>query len=459
MIAEQEKSQTIVLEVRGAVENQSAQIESQQSTQAHEQMRALTQNLMERICEPSNLNEAVKRVRSNKGSPGIDGMSVYSLEGWLDINGQQLRRSLLEGQYRPQPVRAVEIPKPDGGVRELGIPTVIDRVVQQAILQVLSPLLDPTFSESSFGFRPRRSAHQALRAACEHVKAGYVYVVDLDIEKFFDRVNHDILMSRLAKRIDDKRLLRLIRWYLQAGMFKNGIALDREEGTPQGGPLSPLLANLLLDEFDKELEKRGHRFCRYADDCNIYVRSEQAGKRVMASLTEFLSKRLRLKVNQQKSAVAYAEERQFLGHRLLRGGKLGVAPKAIRKFKSRVREITSRHRGVKMERIIAELNLFTRGWLNYFRHAKITQLLRLLDGWIRRRLRCYRLVQCKRRYIVVRLLLKLGAEKSEAWNAVRSRPGPWRLSQKDVTRNALSCEWFTSLGLFSLSSKYAAFKA
>ncbi len=458
MIAEQ-KSQTISHEVRGEAGSQSAQIEEQQSPQAQEQMRALRQNLMEEICKDKNLNQAAYRVRSNKGSPGVDGMSVSELENWMKVNRSQLSRSLLEGTFRPHPVRAVEIPKPDGGVRELGIPTVIDRVVQQAILQVLTPILDPTFSESSYGFRPKRSAHHALSAACVYVKEGYTIVVDLDLEKFFDRVNHDILMSRLARRISDKRLLRLIRWYLQAGMFKNGIELAREEGTPQGGPLSPLLANLLLDELDKELEKRGHRFCRYADDCNIYVKSQQAGERVMQSVTEFLGKRLRLKVNKQKSAVAHVEERQFLGHRLLRGGRLGIAPKAIKKVKSRLREITSRHRGVKFESVIAELNAFVTGWVAYYRYALVRSLLRTLDSWIRQRLRCYRMVQCKRKRRRVDLLTSLGVHVRDAWFAARYCTSCWPLSQKPAVKLAMSDSWFSSIGLRSLVQRYDALRA
>jgi RNA-directed DNA polymerase len=386
-------------------------------------------------------------------------MSVSGLEDWMQINRSQLGRSLLEGIYRPQPVRAVEIPKPGGGVRELGIPTVIDRVVQQAILQVLTPILDPTFSESSYGFRPKRSAHQALSAACVYVKEGYTTVVDFDLEKFFDRVNHDILMSRLARRIGDMRLLRLIRWYLQAGMFKNGIELARDEGTPQGGPLSPLLANLLLDELDKELEKRGHRFCRYADDCNIYVRSQQAGERVMQSVTAFLEKRLRLKVNKHKSTVAHVEERQFLGHRLLRGGRLGIAPKAIKKVKARLREITGRHRGMKFEKVLAELNVFISGWVAYYRHALVRTLLRTLDSWIRQRLRCYKMVQCKRKRRRVELLTSLGVHVRDAWFAVRYCTSPWRLSQKPAVKIAMSDKWFSSIGLRSLVQKYDALRA
>ncbi len=458
MITDQKKRQVISHEVRGAARSQSAQIEEQQSTQAQEQMRALRQNLMERIVDLNNLNQAIKRVRSNKGSPGVDGMRVDELENWMKINQGSLSRLLLEGNYVPQPVRAVEIPKPGGGVRELGIPTVIDRVVQQAILQVLDPILDPTFSESSHGFRPRRSAHQALKVACSYVKEGYVYVVDLDLEKFFDRVNHDILMSRLASRIDDKRLLRLIRRYLQAGMFKNGIELTRDEGTPQGGPLSPLLANLLLDELDKELERRGHRFCRYADDCNIYVKSEQAGERVMRSVSEFLSNQLRLKVNKAKSSVAHVEARQFLGYRLLRGGRLGIASKSIKKVKDRLREITGRHRGVKLERMLDELNAFTIGWVTYYRHALVRKLLRELDSWIRRRLRCYRLVQCKRKLSMVRLLMSLGISKSEAWFAVRYGSSPWRLSAKPAVKIAMPDQWFSSLGVISLLQRYDALR-
>ncbi len=458
MITDQQKRQVISFEVRGEAGSQSAQIEEQQSTQVQEQMRALKQNLMERICEAKNVNQAVKKVISNKGSAGVDGMSVDKLKAWIKLNQLKLSQSLLDGSYRPQTVRSVAIPKPDGGVRELGIPTVIDRAVQQAILQVLSPLLEPTFSESSYGFRPRRSAHQALAAACAHVKQGHLYVVDLDLEKFFDRVNHDILMSRLATRISDKRLLKLVRLYLQAGMFKNGIELAREEGTPQGGPLSPLLANLLLDELDKELEKRGHRFCRYADDCNIYVKSEQAGHRVMDSITKFLEQHLRLKVNKAKSAVAHVEERQFLGHRLLRGGRLGIAPKAIKKVKSRLREITGRHRGVKFERMLDELNSFTIGWVNYYRHALVRTLLTELDHWIKRRLRCYRLVQCKRKLAVVNLLVKLGTEKSEAWFAVKYGSSHWRLSQKRGVVHAMTNAWFTSLGYRSLVQRYDALR-
>ena len=287
----------------------------------------MTRHLMEEVTGSANLNRAYRRVKANDGAAGVDGMDVSELRAWIADNRERLIASLLDGSYRPQPVRGVQIPKPGGGMRQLGIPTVVDRLVQQAIAQVLEPRLDPTFSGSSFGFRPGRGAHDALRQARGYVADGYEVVVDLDLEKFFDRVNHDILMSRLARRIGDTRLLRIVRRFLQAGMMADGVCCERQEGTPQGGPLSPLLANLLLDELDQELERRGHRFCRYADDCNIYVRSQAAGERVMASVTAFLESRLRLKVNQQKSAVAPVGERQFLGHRLGRGGTLGIGRK------------------------------------------------------------------------------------------------------------------------------------
>ena len=322
---------------------------------------------MEEVVETGNLNRAYQRVKANKGAPGVDGMTVDDLGGWLVEHREELMASLLEGSHQPEPVRGVEIPKPGGGMRQLGIPTVVDRLVQQAILQVLEPLLDPTFSEWSYGFRPGRNAHQALRQAQEYVADGREIVVDLDLEKFFDRVNHDILMSRLGRRVADKRLLGMVRRFLEAGMMQKGVCIKRHEGTPQGGPLSPLLSNLLLDDLDKELERRGHRFCRYADDCNIYVGSQAAGERVMASVSAFLERKLRLRVNREKSAVAPVWERRFLGHRLLSGGRLGLAPESLKRVKARFRRITRRNRGISLEGMVHELNSFLTGWVTYFR--------------------------------------------------------------------------------------------
>ena len=298
--------------------------------------RALTSQLMEQVVEPDNLNQAYARVLANKGSPGVDGMGVDQLADWVRRHKQAFITSLLDGSYQPQPVRGVSIPKPGGGERQLGIPTVTDRLVQQAFLQVLTPILDPTFSPSSYGFRPGKSAQDALAAAKGHVAEGHTTVVDIDLEKFFDRVNHDVLMNRLGRHVGDKRMLRIIGRFLRAGLMQNGVCMEREEGTPQGGPLSPLLANLMLDDLDKELEKRGHRFCRYADDCNIYVQSIKAGERVMASVTKLLEDKLHLRVNRLKSAVAHVRERKFLGHRLLSGGRLGIAPQSLKRARERL---------------------------------------------------------------------------------------------------------------------------
>lgn len=312
-------------------------IEEFPSTTAKDRQRALTACLMEQVCRPANLNRAYQRVKSNKGSPGVDGMTVGQLGEWLKTHGQQLVTGLLDGSHQPQPVRGVQIPKPGGkGVRQLGIPTVVDRLVQQAMLQVLDPILDPTFSASSYGFRAGRGAHQALRKAKEYIAGGRDIVVDIDLEKFFDKVNHDILMARLGRWVGDKRMLKIIGRFLRAGLMQNGVCVSREEGTPQGGPLSPLLANLLLDDLDKELEERGHKFCRYADDCNIYVQSEAAGERVLSSVTRFLEGKLKLRVNRDKSAVAPVVERKFLGHRLLPGGRLGIAPQSLERARERL---------------------------------------------------------------------------------------------------------------------------
>lgn len=431
-------------------------IEEWQASTASDRKRALSpyRYLMEAICDRENLNRAYKRVKANRGAAGVDGMTVGELLAWVAEHRDELIASLLDGTYQPQPVRGVQIPKPGGGVRQLGIPTVVDRLIQQAILQVLNQLLDPTFSDSSYGFRPRRSAHDALKQAQEYVVQGRVIVVDMDLEKFFDRVNHDILMARLARRVGDKRLLAIIRRFLEAGMMQHGVCVARHEGTPQGGPLSPLLANLLLDDLDKELERRGHRFCRYADDCNIYVRSKAAGERVLASITAFLEGKLHLKVNHQKSAVAFTWERKFLGHRLLAGGKLGIAPASLKRAKARVRQITRRNRGISLDRMIRELNSFLTGWVTYFRHAACRETLRHLESWIRRKLRCVRLKQRKRAKSIADFLHSLGVPKWRTWTTAACGKGWWRMALSPAAHEAMTPAWFTDQGLVSLTDRY-----
>jgi RNA-directed DNA polymerase len=430
--------------------------EEPQARTAWDHERALTQHLMEAVSGAANLDRAYKRVKGNGGAPGVDGMTVDALRDWIAANRERLTAGLLDGSYKPRPVRGVSIPKPGGGERQLGIPTVVDRLVQQAITQVLDPILDPTFSASSFGFRPGRSAHDALRQAQGYVADGYEIVVDLDLEKFFDRVNHDILMARLARRIGDKRLLHIVRRFLQAGMMVNGVCNDRQEGTPQGGPLSPLLSNLLLDDLDKELERRGHRFCRYADDCNIYVRSQAAGERVMASVTAFLEGKLRLKVNQHKSAVAPVGERQFLGHRLGKRGVLGIGRKSLNRAKDRLREATRRNRGISLERMVAEANRFIVGWVTYYRNARCRSTLLDLDGWLRRKVRCVRIKQCKSPSTLAAFLLKQGVRERPARQLASSGKGWWRLSNSEQAKRAMPIEWFDNLGLVSLAGHHAA---
>ncbi|HSU66049.1 MAG TPA: group II intron reverse transcriptase/maturase [Tepidisphaeraceae bacterium] len=429
----------------------------------------MTAHLMEQVCEPANLNRAYARVTANKGSPGADGMTVGQLGGWIKRHKQTFVASLLDGSYKPQPVRGVQIPKPGGkGMRQLGIPTVPDRLVQQAMLQVLEAILDPTFSASSYGFRPGRGAHDALAAARQYVADGRTIVVDIDLEKFFDKVNHDILMARLGRWVGDKRMLRIIGRFLRAGLMQDGagfaspgagfaspgVCLRREEGTPQGGPLSPLLANLLLDDLDKELERRGHRFCRYADDCNIYVQSKAAGDRVLSSVTGFLEKKLRLRVNRDKSAVAFITERKFLGHRLLPGGGLGIAPQSLQRAKERIRQITRRNRGVSLADVIGELNQFLTGWVAYFRHAACKSHLQRMDEWIRRKLRCLRLKQRKRTCSIAEFLHQLGVPKWRAWIGALSGKGWWRQSGSPPAMEGMNLAWFDSLGLENLVQRY-----
>jgi len=395
--------------------------ESLTAKRAHESP-ALPEQVMEEVCERENCLRALKRVKANKGSPGIDGMRVGELPGYLKQHWPRLREQLLRGAYRPQPVRRVEIAKPDGGVRKLGIPTVLDRFIQQAVMQVLGGKWDATFSEHSHGFRPQRSAHQAVAKAQQYIAEGNRWVVDLDLEKFFDRVNHDRLMAAIARRVTDKRMLKLIRAFLESGVMENGLVSPVDEGTPQGGPLSPLLSNLVLDELDRELERRQHRFVRYADDCNIYVASERAGKRVMHSVTSFIRRRLKLQVNGAKSAVARPQERKFLGFSFTQRGKRRIAPKALLRCKHKVRELTRRTRGISLEQMTKELASYLQGWKGYFGYNQTPSVLEELDQWIRRRLR------------------------SVIWKQ-RKRRSSWRLANSPALSVPFPIAYFDSLGL------------
>jgi len=418
----------------------------------------LNLDLMERICDSANLNQAYRKVKTNRGAPGVDGITIERVNSYIHEHREEIVQSLLEGSYKPNMIRGVQIPKVDGSKRQLGIPTVLDRVIQQAILQILEPIFEPKFSDSSYGFRPKRSALMALAKAKEYVQSGYKYVVDMDLDKFFDRVNHDILMERLSRHIGDKRLLRIIRRYLEAGLLQDGIKIRRELGMPQGGNLSPLLSNILLDELDKELEKRGHKFCRYADDCNIYVKSQKAGERILHSVTNFLSKRLKLKVNETKSAVALAKERKFLGYSFKSDGDLRVARQSLDKFKKRIRELTKRNRGRNLESIIAELNRYLNGWISYFRLSASIKVFRDMDSWIRRKLRCYRLKQRKRTYPIYKYMIQLGVSVQKAWKLAKSSKGWWRMSHNPIIHQAMPNSWFEELGLVSLENKVIKFR-
>ena len=419
---------------------------------------ATAERLMERVVETENVREALRRVRANRGAPGVDGMTVRRLTGHLRKHWPAIREQLLSGTYQPQPVKRVEIPKPGGGVRVLGIPTVLDRFVQQAILQVLQPEWDATFSDYSFGFRPKRSAHQAVAQAQKYLGEGHDWVVDVDLEQFFDRVNHDMLMGRVAKRVADKRLLRLLRGFLNAGMMIGGVVLPRGQGTPQGGPLSPLLANLLLDDLDRELERRGHRFVRYADDCNIYVRSERAGQRVMASVTRFLERKLKLKVNAQKSAVARPHKRKFLGFSFTRDEKprRKLARQTVERFKRNVWERTRESRGISLEAMIRGLSDYLQGWRAYYGFCETRTELAKLDSWIRRRLRCVAWRQWKHGPKRYRELRKRGVPPDWAASTAGSPRGPWHISHCQALTRALPNAYFAQLGLLSLAAPYDA---
>jgi RNA-directed DNA polymerase len=425
----------------------------QTSTAAKENTRPEETMLMEKVLHRENLRRALRRVITNKGAPGIDGMTVEALTPYLKESWPRIREELTSGRYVPQPVRRVEIPKPDGkGTRTLGIPTVLDRFIQQAILQVLFPLFDPYFSDSSYGFRPRRGSHDAVKAAREHVEAGYRFVVDIDLEKFFDRVNHDVLMARVARRVRDKHLLRLIGRYLTSGVMVGGAVRVQEEGTPQGGPLSPLLSNILLDELDKELERRGHRFCRYADDCNIYVKSQAAGERVMESITRFLEKRLRLRVNEEKSAVGRPWERKFLGYSMTwhKSPKLKVAAASIKRAKAHIREIMRKGRGRSLTRVIGELTPYLRGWVNYFRLSSVKRGFEALDEWLRRKLRCILWRQWKNPRTRARKLMERGIEKARAYTSAYNGRGPWWNAGASHMNLAIPVTWLDQQGFLSL---------
>ena len=435
-----------------AQEPRGKEIESLPAINEHESP-ASTDRIMEAICEWENLKEAMWRVKANKGSAGIDGMTVDELPDYREL--LVIREQLLSGTYKPQPVKRVEIPKPDGGVRKLGIPTVLDRFVQQAVMQILQKHWDRTFSDSSYGFRPGRSTHQAVAQAQQYIVAGHGWVVDLDLEKFFDRVNHDKLMGQIAKRVRDKRLLKLIRAFLNAGVMENGLVRPSVEGTPQGGPLSPLLSNLVLDELDRELERRGHRFVRYADDCNIYVRSERSGQRVMESIKQFITQRLKLKVNETKSAVARPQVRKFLGFRFTDGPiiRRTIAPKAVGRFKERIRDITRHARSRSLDQTMAVLAPYMRGWSGYFGFCETPDLLIQLTRWVRLRLRDALWRQWKTPRRRRAMLIQLGVRGRLADTTASSGRGPWHLAHSKALSIALSNAYFRARGFPSLFAR------
>jgi len=419
-----------------------------------EKQRTLTSNLLTKIVNYENLSRAYKQVKRNNGSSGVDEMEIDDFGQWLQKNLDDLRTRITNGEYQVETVRKVEIPKPTGGSRVLGIPTVKDRFIQQAIQQILNRYYDPLFSKHSYGFRPGRDAHQAILQATQYIKEGKEWVVDIDLENFFDRINHDRLMQRLSKGIGDKRLLRLINAYLKAGIMEGGVVEQRVAGTPQGGPLSPLLSNIVLDELDKELESRGHSFCRYADDCNIYVKSKKAGERVMKSIIDFIEKKLKLKVNRAKSGVRHCSNVKFLGYTLLPEGGIRVADKSVERLKDKVKAITKRTRGVNFGEVIRELNSVVIGWSNYFSLAnRWLSTFRDLDGWIRRKLRCYKLKQCGRRYTIYKLLRLHGIPEQKSWNVVMYSQGWWQMTKTQAVNQALGLKWFALQGLQSLHAR------
>jgi RNA-directed DNA polymerase len=416
--------------------------------------RNQTSRLLEEVADINNLLKAYRQVKSNGGSSGIDGESISEFWSWFSANYRTLQEEILTEDYKPQMVRGVKIPKPKGGYRQLGIPTIKDRVVQQAINQVLQVKFDPWFSPNSLGFRPKRNAHQALHKSCQIVKSGKTIVVDLDLEKFFDEVNHQRIMWLLGTRIGDKRLLRLINKILKTGILQGGMQEQRIKGTPQGSPLSPLLSNIVLDELDKELTRRGLNFVRYADDVKIFVSSQKSAERVTESITQFIEQKMKLKVNQSKSGIKPCYEVNFLGHNLLYGGKLGLSRDSEERMKEKIRTITQRNRGVSFVQILKELKRALEGWLQYFKLAQMKRKLIKIEGWLRRRLKCFRLKQCKRVIGIVRFLLKLGVEKTLCWRTALSGKNWWRLSNSPALNIGMNNQWFKEQGFYSLSENY-----
>lgn len=423
---------------------------------ACERERTQTQTIMERVTDPLNLQEACRRVVTNGGSGGIDQMQVSELQGWLQENLSTLKATLLAGSYIPQPVKGVRIPKPKGGYRQLGIPTVKDRLVQQAISQVLSQIYEKTFSEQSYGFRPGRNAHQALRQAANYVMEGKRTVVDIDLAKFFDEVNHHRLLWLLGTRIGDKRVLKLINRFLKAGIMEGGLSAIRVKGTPQGSPLSPLLSNIVLDELDQELSRRGYSFVRYADDVQIFCKTERRGEEIKSSITTFIEDRMKLKVNREKSAIRSHWTINFLGHSILLNGRIGISKATEERLKTKLKAITKRNRGLSLEEILRELTAVLRGWLEYFKYASMKGKMQKLDGWLRRRLKCFRLKQCKRTMGIVRFLRSIKVEEKLCWKTALSGKGWWRLSNSPALNIGMNNEWFKEKGYYSLLENYSS---
>lgn len=445
----------VELETRGKIEERS---DVEAVKKGEDKESKYTQSLLELVMSKLNLNEAYKKVKRNKGSAGIDKLEVKDLLSYLQEQGENLRQRVLAGSYQPQPVRRVEIPKPDGsGMRSLGIPTVIDRLIQQGIQQVLTPIFEKEFSNYSYGFRPNKSAHDALKQSQQYIQIGYEYVVDIDLEKFFDRVNHDKLMYLLSRKIEDKALLKLIRKYLESGVMINGVVMETEEGTPQGGPLSPLLSNIMLNELDKELEKRGHKFCRYADDCNIYVKSQRAGERVMQSITEYIETKLKLKVNRNKSAVDKPKNRKFLGisfYKMEEEVRMRLHSKTLERIKKKIKEHTQRNKHKGIEDMIINLSSLITGWVNYYRIADMKRFCQDVDAWMRRRIRMCLWKQWKKISTRHDNLVKLGIDNIKAWKFANTRKGYWHIANSFIVSTTITNAYLEKLGLITFTSCY-----